>query len=402
MSEVLSQECKVLLQLLAKDLFKSAGPIEWQTVDLKALYGEAKAQTVIATAFDALPNEAEGSDPEVYAKWQAMAFKIMQQTLNNNYANAKLTELLDNNNVQHCTIKGYSSAYYYPDPSLRQMGDIDFMVYKDDVDNNIKLLADNGFTYIDGEHAFHFEFRKDRVLYEMHIEATQVPEGKEFVLNVLDDIIPKCETVTSSFGAIKIPSKFHHGVVMLMHMQRHMMTGGGIGLRHLCDWAVFVNSVSNKEWIGTFEEGLKKIGLWKFAKTISKTASIYLKMPSKEWFASADEALAEALLNDIFDGGNFGRKNKARGSQRVFINNKYEGRSVLVRFFSGVTKKIYSWCPFYQKYKLLLPIGYIVYAIRILFQTVFKGKKFNMFEIYKKGNEQYNTYSKLRFFEQDK
>ena len=74
--------------------------------------------------------------------------------------------------------------------------------------------------------------------------------------------------------------------------------------------AVFVNSISNDEWINTFENELKKIGLWKFAGIISKAASIYLKLPEKPWFADADTDLAISLSKDIFTSGNFGSKNE--------------------------------------------------------------------------------------------
>lgn len=402
MSEILSGECKVLLQLLAKGLFNCTEPIEWEAVELKSLFKEAKAQSVIGIAFDALPKESAKSDAQAYNEWQSTAFAVMKQTLQNNFANVQITNLLQKNNIPHSTIKGYASANYYPNSSLRQMGDIDFLIYEKDLDKTRKLLIENGYIANGHDHELHIGFSKDRIIYELHLGITNVPPGKEFVLESLDKVIEDSIEANSMCGKIVIPSAFHHGVIMLLHMQRHMVNGSGIGLRHLCDWALFVNSFSSDDFVATFENELKKIGLWHFAKAISKTSAIYLRMPEKDWFASADNKLARDLINDIFDGGNFGTKNELRSAQQVFIDRNHHGRNIVARIFSGITEKIYKRFPFYKKYKILLPIGYIVYFFSILLRIVFKKNRYNIIKVYKQGNEQFDTYTRLKFFEVEK
>lgn len=402
MSEFLNQECKVLLQIIAKDLFNADSEIELSTVELKALYKEARDQTVIASAFNSLPKSAAEMDPEVYLKWQGTAFSIMQQTLKNNLANASLTKLLDNNGIEHSTIKGYTSACYYKNPTHRQMGDIDFLVRKEDAEKITEFLIANGYERFEDDHDLHIGFKKNGIIYELHVAVTSVPEGKEYILDSLSDVIEKAIYVESSCGKIKVPNALHHGIIMLMHMQRHMFINSSIGIRHLADWAVFVNSFENDEWTKIFESELKKIGLWKFAKVISKSAEIYLKLPPKSWFSDEDEKLATNLAKEIFTSGNFGRKNETTGQEQVFIDHRIAGKSKLSRFFGGATRKVYGWAPFYQKYKFLLPVGYIAYCVRISYQMLFKRKKLDLVRIVKKSNAQHDTYSKLKFFEEEK
>lgn len=401
MSEFLTQECKVLLQILAKDLFGAKDNIEWDSVQLKKLFEEAKSQTVIAMAFNSLPSQAASQDMETYTLWQATAFSIMQQTLQNNLANAKLTKLLCENEIRHLTIKGYSSAYYYKNPSLRQMGDIDFLIEESSVEKTAELLLENGYTRFDDDHDLHIGFKKDKIIYELHTSVTSVPEGKEFVLDSLNGVIDKSIEVDSNCGKIKIPNALHHGIIMLMHMQRHMIISSGIGIRHLADWAVFVDAFSNEEWINIFEKELKNIGLWRFAKAISKSAAIYLKLPEKAWFSGTDENLAKSLSKEIFTSGNFGQKNETSKQEQVFIDHRANDKGKIGRLFGGITRKVYGWSKFYEKHKIFLPIGYVAYGLRILFQVIFGGKKVNFIKIYKKGNEQHNTYSKLKFFEKE-
>lgn len=402
MSVNLTRESEILLKLLANDLFGAGGQIKLDGISLKELFEEAKAQTVIGIAFNSLPSSAKEIDENTYLLWQQTAFAIMQKTLNNNLANVKLTELLLKNDIKHATIKGYASAHFYPKPSLRQMGDIDFLVNKGDVDRASKLLLENGFSYGHEANQIHIDFRKNKMSYEMHTSVTAVPAGKEFVLEAFDDLIDSANQVNSICGKIVIPSLYHHGVTMLTHMQRHMVNGSGIGLRHLCDWAVFVNSIDNDEWIGVFEERLKSIGLWRFAKAISKTASIYIKLPEKKWFEDVEDDLAKALIYDIFDGGNFGRKSDTRGMQQVFIDREHYDRNLIVRFFGGITKRVCKRFPFFGKYKFLLPVGYIMYAFVVLYRITFGKRHFNPIEVFKKGNEQFDTYTKLAFFQEEK
>lgn len=40
---------------------------------------------------------------------------------------------------------------------------------------------------------------------------------------------------------------------MLLHLFSHL-TGARIGIRHLCDWALFLNSIEEKEFLKLFQE----------------------------------------------------------------------------------------------------------------------------------------------------
>lgn len=46
---------------------------------------------------------------------------------------------------------------------------------------------------------------------------------------------------------------------MLLHVAGHLINTG-IGLRHLCDWAVFVAKFSDEGFCEMFEDKLKAVG----------------------------------------------------------------------------------------------------------------------------------------------
>lgn len=397
MGGFLSKESRVLLDLLANSLFCANVNIDLENVDLEALFSEAKLQTVTATAFDCLPVEARELNPAVYDKWQMFAFSVMAKNSKQMHANAELEKLFENSNLPICTIKGFASAYYYNKKHLRQMGDIDFIVPENRVEEYKKILDDNDFECIDKaeEHDFHIGYKKNKDLYEMHKGITAFLDENGYVEKYIEDIFNN--TTTADFGSLKItiPDIFVHGLIMLFHMRRHMVDGGGIGLRHLCDWAVFVNSIDNDRWINIFKEKLKSINLWVFATAMSKVSSLYLKMPEKEWFCDFDEAFARTLLLDIISGGNFGRKDIKRYQELFFMMQNTDSKNKLELYTKGYIKKVYMWNRFWEHHKLLLPIGMLAYFFRTAFLVIFKNKKVNLSQTYKSGRERNELYDNL-------
>lgn len=397
MGNFLSKESKVLLDLLANSLFEAKSTIDLENVDLEALFSEAKLQTVTATAFDSLPAAARELNPTVYDKWQMYSYSVMAKNSQQMHANAELQKLFDNFNLPICTIKGFASAYYYNKKHLRQMGDIDFIVPENRVEEYKKILDANGFECVDEaeEHDFHIGYKKNKDLYEMHKGITSFLDENGYIEKYIKDIFDN--TVLASFGTadITIPDTFAHGLIMLLHMQRHMKNGGGIGLRHLCDWAVFVDTIENDRWLCIFKKKLKDINLWGFAKAMSKVSSVYLKMPEKEWFCDFDEELAQNVLLDIISGGNFGRKDVKRSQELFFMTQNTESKNTFELYTKGYIKKVYIWNHFWKRHKILLPIGMVAYFFRTAFLVIFKNKKLNLSEAQKSGKQRNELYDNL-------
>ena len=127
------------------------------------------------------------------------------------------------------------------------------------------------------------------------------------------DIFEKAQKKRVGDGEAVLPSQFHHGLIFLLHTCHHL-TGEGVGLRHLCDWAVFENSLSDRKFRELFEEKLKKLGLWCFAQILTRCSIKYLGAEEREW-AVADEVVVDSLMEDILTGRNFGKKDKNRSIQ---------------------------------------------------------------------------------------
>jgi len=160
---------------------------------------------------------------------------------------------------------------------------------------------------------------------------------------------------------------------MLLHCAIHL-TNSGIGLRQLCDWAVFVSTFTEEEFQDIFEDKLKQAGLWQFAKILSQLGETYLHCPRKKCFGTSNDILLAAMMSDIFVSGNFGHKDMSRADEGKLITNSSKGTvddvSLAKQLVQSVNDIVCTHWSIAKKYKVLLPIGAVVfggrYAVRML------------------------------------
>ena len=320
MSEKVTQ--KTVLDLLSSAMFQKPFCAD-REVDWKAAFDECKAQSVISLAFSALPKSEVPQ--KIYAHWKALVNENLAVNSKISYAHTMLNELLNQANIPYVILKGCASAEYYDDPLLRTMGDVDFLVSEKEIKQVDKLLKNQGFVFNNSFHEIERAYEKDGVILELHWSITGIPGGRtgELLERFLVDIFDKSQLKHFDLAEYYSPSQFHHGLVMLLHVARHMITGG-IGLRHFCDWAVFVDKVG-KDFVSLFEDKLKQVGLWRFAQIMTQFCTTYLGLPQQEWAGIAEKQLLAELKDDVFASGNFGHKDLSRADEAKFITSRKKG-----------------------------------------------------------------------------
>lgn len=397
-----------LLNTISFQLFGGEKPNISHNIVLHVLK-EAEAQTVFSLAFAYLQKEltiiSAGNFDELNEKF----YRNVILNTNNFQEHNELHELMESRQIPYVTIKGLASAYYYPDPSLRDMGDVDFLVFENDFESSKRAVLSAGFKVDHGDDkgSIHIAFKREPMsIWEQHRCVNGIPEGSvgELIREELDKTIETSELVELDGAVCRIPDKFHHGLIMLLHMISHM-TSEGIGLRHLCDWAVFVNSISNDEFVGLFSENLKSFGLWKFAQIMTATSEKYLGIKHKEWIENAklDDDLLEAVIADILKGGNFGKKDLNRYREIKYISNRNErtvdNKSVLAQVFTTLNMKVYGDYSFINKYKILLPVGWVAEGGKYIGLLVSgKRKTKNTSAMLKEAAERKDIYSQMDLF----
>ncbi len=397
-----SKTQQIILTSLANSLFGAGKEICCPNEDLKNVFAESHFQTVSLLVFSEI---VIGSDIGADA---AALKNILACTLSANVTvdacHASLHSVLKKAGIPYTIIKGCASARYYPDPLMRSMGDVDFLIRPDDFEKADAALKAEGYIPNEKPHAFHAGYVKNNCRFEMHTEPAGVPYAAagEKVREYLNSVFDDAREASSQFGTIALPSDFHHGLILLLHTSHHL-TGEGVGLRHLCDWAVFVNSMSEEKFLDLFEEKLRAIGLWKFAQTLTRLAITYLGCPEKKW-AQADSETVDGLMADTFSGGNFGQKNPDRSHESLIISSRGKDgigkTSMIKQFFISVNDVLYTKNKIYRKFKILLPFGWIFFCSRYVVRSLFKKRpKIRLKAVAAEASQRKKLYSKLHLFE---
>ena len=387
---------RALLAMMENSLF--GGECALSEEEQLAALEESRKQAVFCLAAQSASLTGEACD-----RIKKQSLSAIRRNMDILLQHQYLHELMTKAGIPYVVLKGAASAYYYPLPHQRMMGDVDFLVAEDDVERAMELLIGEGFTRCSIEEPCHIILNKGNLYFELHFALGGVPNGEagRLVREYLEDIIPTAKTVRSGPVTFRNPEPFYHGLIMLLHMRHHLLAEG-IGLRHLCDWAVFVDRFSDSEFRALYEEKLKRVGLWHFAEVISLSAHLAIGLPYRE-FMGNDRELALGLLADILSGGNFGRKKEGRPEEGLFISHYSEDgvpRSRVVRLFFAANRIVYNHWPIARRVKLLLPFGWLYWGgLRLVREIAGTREPMQFAKAYRDSQPRTELYRRLQLFE---
>lgn len=344
---------------------------------------------------------------EAYKKWADAAFNNISSNLNVVQAQYKLTSLLEENKIEYVILKGLSSSSYYDYPSYRSFGDIDFLVDEKHREKVKELLLNNGYKKGIDEVEHHSIFRKYSVVFELHNEISGIPNNangakiRDFIKDMLEERVYteiKSDMIDCGFYSLK---NVFHGAILIIHMQHHM-TFEGLGLRHLLDWAYFVNkTVNDSFWEDKLLPFLKDIGLYYYTKVITKTCSIYLKSKRPKWCKDVSEDICKDVIEDVLKLGNFGLNNSESSKSGIMVSDSGKGvlkKGSIKYLFKAFHNLVKARHPVVVKCKILYPVFYIIEFIRYIFGLIF-GKRTSVSKMVKESKSRKTLYKKLRLFE---
>lgn len=217
--------------------------------DWKKVSYELRAQAVFGIAASAeLP---ENFPAEIKEKWELQMllganvfYRILQEQ-------EDLLHILEEHDIPVVILKGMAAAVYYPHPEIRSMGDIDFLVPIERVEETCRLLLQNGYQMKDDTQNVHICLRKNKIEFELHRYFGRFDsiEKQEKMQSLLEDGMKNAVTCSCAGGKVIMLPTVQNGLVLLNHVMKHMY--GGIGLRHIIDWMMYVNChLTDKEWNG--------------------------------------------------------------------------------------------------------------------------------------------------------
>lgn len=404
--------CAAVLDALRFSLFGGEKPTLID-IDVNSVLKEAKAQSVFSMVYSVYQDEIKNKTiPNQLEKYNEEYFGDISNSVRVQMEHDELHRILMDKQIPYVILKGCASAAYYPEPVLREMGDVDFLVKLKDIQKGIKTLEENGFQrdqyeFTTNQSAYH---RPPFSVWEIHKEPTGIPRNEcgNAIRRELSRIIEEAVVYNREGVSFFMPNTYHHGIILLLHKISHMTTTG-IGLRHLCDWAVFVNSISNDDFIILFETKLKSFGIWKFAQYMTLICQEYLGLPKCDWAMNVliTPIQLETLMMDILSGGNFGKKDANRQREIKYITDRKEGKlgdkGLALQALYSLNEKVYMEYPIIKRYKVLLLGGWILESgkyTRLLFSK--KRKKSKTISMLREASQRKNIYHKMNIFQTEK
>ena len=393
-------EIKQLLNLLNNGIKDLDNSVNFADVNFNKLFEMIDKHAVNMLCLDGAKSVKSQIPDDVYFDWLYFASRKMTKNEDVLKTQQKLTHILENNDVKYFVFKGLCSASYYKKSELRELGDIDFYIDFSDFKYVNKLLLDEGFELISTHDNKHWNYSFNGVEVEMHHKICDLPDNVcgNFLNQHFTSCISNRKKYTIDDYSFYGPDDVTHGIILILHIVSHLQQGG-IGLRHLCDYAVFMNSDSFKKCYETLVETFRKGGILKTACVISKICSDIFGFQLPDFAKDVNDEIAIQLQNDILLSGNFGNYSKESyyGSS-LFTSKKSENASFFKSLFSFCQM---AWKPC-KNHKILLPIAPFFIGIRYLFRAILgKRPKINPMQFTKTGVKRASLYKELNFFKEN-
>lgn len=297
------------ITLLQASLNIQKPKIEFGETEWKECFIEAQKQSLAGVLFPVaqkyMVNDNGGRIEPLFGEWLGI---VVQTDFNNKDLDKKaamLTRIFQSWGYQSCILKGQGVAQQYPEPSLRQSGDIDIWVNGKQGDI-IKQLRDQfiGITNIDYVHSGITIF--NNVSVEVHFRPSWMynPFTNRKLQKYFRDHAEEQFGHMDEMLGFNYPTIQFNLVYSLIHINRHIFEEG-IGLRQLCDY-YYILKHSTKEERDKALAVLIGLGLRKFVGAIMYIEDVVLGIDKELMLCQPNEKEGRFLLEEIMRGGNFG------------------------------------------------------------------------------------------------
>lgn len=307
--------------------------------EITPLLAMAEKQAVSGLVIDALFRHDVRMPQSKVFECVGLSEQIKKQSGKVSKAVCELNYLLTQHNVQYVVVKGQTVASYYPEPLLRQSGDIDYYCDAENFQKGQEAVA-NAWNVEperdDSDKHIHFDYKG--VIYEGHFSLASLYGSKRdaYWQNLLDG--DKATKVNINGENISTLSPTLHVLYVFLHLYHHLLALG-VGLRQFCDLAVMLKnndnlneSENNRENLNLDElrEHLKALGLERAFRAFGSILVDYLGLPEKALgysLTAKDRRYGKKILDVVMYRGNMGHYNKLGG----FRGWKHKAESISIK-----------------------------------------------------------------------
>lgn len=264
----------------------------------------------------------ENLSQELLLKWIGTCQLIESQNKLLNERIGQLFQIMKETGFRCCLLKGQGNAEMYPNPLMRCSGDIDLWV---DADEEIvyqfvkkKFPQEKAsFKHI------HFPIFDDAKV-DVHVTPLKLYSNahqkrlQQWVAAHREEQFKHKIRLTGIEREVSVPTVTFNAVYQLGHMLIHLIDEG-VGLRQMVDYYYVMKKLeASREMCGELISTIRDLGMMRFARAVMWIECEVLGLPKALCVVEPDERRGKRLLNDILEGGNFGRYSQRYHGRKGF------------------------------------------------------------------------------------
>ncbi len=382
---------KLILHILQNCLFNSADNkfVLPDDTDWQEIFEEANSQAIAPIIYQGLFDGQYKIPDDIRRRWKKIVINQVHFNEQLLFKQDEIIRLLKKADISYAILKGAGVSAFYPKPELRISGDIDLLFEPSECMRVVDLLCENGFSSEKTNTQVHEVAKKNNIRIEPHYMVAEMPDtdtGRKMKL-FFDDALDHTETAFINNYTFSVLSAKHQAAALLLHMARHI-SHEGIGLKQLCDWAVFIHKrTDHLFWTGEIQPVLSEFGLLQAAKIITKTCAEYLGLPRDQcgWCMDIDSRICGQLMDFVLQSGHMGRKNLGVSEANLILTGKDKSNSD--HSFTGSIRSNMSFIikrdfPVCKKIPVLVPVLWLFLPVKYAFRgVVSKNRNESVFKV---------------------
>lgn len=293
------------------------------TEEWEQLYRLAVEQSLVGVLYDGLQRLPSHQMPpkELIRKWFRDTNAIERKYMQMSQLTLSVMRRFEADGYRVCLLKGIGNSLNYPNPKVRQCGDVDVWI-----DASAATAIRYVHRYRPGSKALYHNVE----MSVNNILGVDVHYRPSYLYNFLGDRRLQryfgqwkeeqfCHKVDIGNGElVSVPTRLFNLVYLVCHFNHHLFNEG-IGLRQLIDF-YYVMLKSSAEELRQAQQILEEVGLGKLTRALMYIMREMLLMDNHFLIDVPDEVAGRFLLDEILASGNFGQS--AEGAEKK--RNKME------------------------------------------------------------------------------
>ena len=270
----------------------------------REVYKLAAKHALSGVTFSAIENLPKGylADVDLLMDWMWQKDYIVSKNEQYHRDVCDLLSTLRQNGLKPIILKGLDCARRYPIPNRRPSGDLDIFLLHPELShpeafNNGNSQVQQLGLSVEPHDYKHVKFTYKNVEVENHMYCTEIrgsKSKKEFEIHLQELLTTSLDAGNDSYY---YPNSQFTALFLIAHSFNHFLDEG-LALKHICDWAAFLNKEQdNVDW-DDFYHYTDKVNITRFANTLTSLVVEYFGVELSNSQIHMESQYALRMLDD--------------------------------------------------------------------------------------------------------